>query len=234
MASNPAEAELKKVHFDEAPVAPKAQKPLFANIPGNTPEIEEKANALLDSIGANEGDAEGIRSLQNLTQSVGLPAARISFEFMLDAFKVSSKLRSEAMKEIKAFSPITEVGCMQVDFFNMITAKADTAYLVLDRCPFNHDLGAELRKIKTLIEPDKWVEVVKHLSMMVYLGRTVYSQTAAEHKPLLRRIYDRKPDDNCEDLMKLGIDSRNTTLFVDPRWPMRIGIFVRMQSQIEK
>jgi hypothetical protein len=229
-----------RVRFGDAPAGEGApagnpasgvfRNPRLANVPGNSAEVEEKAHALLDQIGATSEDAAGIRSLQDLTTSIGLPAARESFEAMLDANRVAPALRAAALREIKAFSPITEVGCMQVDFFNMITAAPDVAYLVLDKCPANHDLGAELKKLKTVVDTDKWVEVVKHLSMMIYLGRTVYSAMAKDHKPLLRKIFNRSADHDCADLMALGVDSRNTTLFVDPRWPVRVGIFVRFKS----
>ena len=205
------------------------RNPRFANIPGNSAEIEEKAHALLDTIGADSEDAVGLQHLQDLTTSIGLPAARESFEAMLDANRVNPKLRAEALREIKAFSPISEIGCMQVDFFNMITAAPGTAYLVLDKCPANHDLGAELKRLKTIVDADKWVEVIKHLSMMVYLGRSVYSKIAEANRPLLRRIFGRDAQHDCADLMTLGVDSRNTTLFVNPRWPVRVGIFVRFK-----
>jgi hypothetical protein len=205
------------------------RNPRLANVPGNSAEIEEKAHALLDKIGADSEDAEGLKNLQDLTTSIGLPAARESFEAMLDANRVNPKLRAEALREIKAFSPISEIGCMQVDFFNMITAAPGTAYLVLDKCPANHDLGAELKKLKSIVDAEKWVEVIKHLSMMVYLGRTVYSKIAEANRPLLRRIFGRDAQHDCADLMALGVDSRNTTLFVNPRWPVRVGIFVRFK-----
>ena len=84
-------------------------------------------------------------------------------------------------------------------------------------------------KLKTIVDADKWVEVIKHLSMMVYLGRTVYSKIAEANRPLLRRIFGRDAQHDCADLMMLGVDSRNTTLFVNPRWPVRVGIFVRFK-----
>jgi hypothetical protein len=214
----------------EAPASEAFRNPRLANVPGNSAEVEEKAHALLDQLGVTSEDAIGIRNLQDLTTSIGLPAARESFEAMLDANRVTPALRAAALREIKAFSPITEVGCMQVDFFNMIKAAPDVAYLVLDKCPANHDLGAELKKLRTVIDTDKWVEVVKHLSMIIYLGRTVYAAMAKEHKPLIRQIFGRSADHDCADLMTLGVDSRNTTLFVNPRWPVRVGIFVRFKS----
>ena len=202
-----------------------------------SPEMEQKAKDFINKVGANETDREGLQSLQNLTLSMGLPAARASFKFMLDAAPSTSPqrdkvIKKEALKEIEDFSPITEVGCMQIDFFNNETRRPDRAYLLLDECSRDHNLTAELIKLRRVVDEDKWLEVVKHMSMLVHLGRSVYSQVASQHKPLIRRIFNRPADHDCADMLQLGVDSRNTTLFVDPKWPRRIGIFMKMESEI--
>jgi len=134
-----------------------------------------------------------------------------------------------AEREIAAFSPVTEVGCIQVDYFDRLTGRSAVARVLLDECPRDHDLGAEIPKLRPRVDDEKWVEVVKHISMLVHLGRSVYAQVAERSKPLIRRIYGRRADHACADEMKLGVDSRNTTLFVDPRWPVRIGIFIHAE-----
>jgi len=202
-----------------------------------SPEMEQKAQEFINKIGANETDREGLQSLQNLTLSMGLPAARASFKFMLDAAPATSPqrdkvIKKEALKEIENFSPITEVGCMQIDFYNNETKRPDRAYLLLDECSRDHNLTAELIKLRRVVSEEKWLEVVKHMSMLVHLGRSVYSQVAAKHKPLIRRIFNRPADHDCADMLQLGVDSRNTTLFVDPKWPRRIGIFMKMESEV--
>ena len=197
-----------------------------------TPEVEARARDFIARAGLDEGDREGLIHMQNLTLSMGLHSARACFRAMLDANAVVGAARAAAEKEITAFSPVTEIGCMRVDFFNMITAAPDTAYLVLDKCPAAHDLSAQLNKLHRLVDSDKWIEVLKHLSMLVNLGRSVYNQIAQQHKPLLRRIYRRDAANSCDDLLHLGVDSRNTTLFVDPRWPERVGIFVKLASEV--
>lgn len=197
-----------------------------------TPEIEARAREFISRTGIDASDREGLLHMQNLTLSMGLHTARSCFRAMLDANAVSGAMRAAAEREIAAFSPVTEVGCMRVDFFNMITAGPDAAYLVLETCPPNHDLSAQLHKLHRLVDGDKWIEVLKHLSMLVHLGRSVYNQIAQQNLPLLRRIYKRGADDDCADLLQLGVDSRNTTLFVDPRWPERVGIFVKLSSEV--
>ena len=194
-----------------------------------TPETEAKAQEFIEKIGATTEDREGLLSLQNLTLSMGLPAARACFRMMLDANDANAAVRDWAEREIAAFSPVTEVGCIQVDYFDRLSGRSAVARVLLDECPRDHDLGAEIAKLRPRVDDEKWVEVVKHISMLVHLGRSVYAQVAERSKPLIRRIYGRRADHACADEMKLGVDSRNTTLFVDPRWPVRIGIYIHAE-----
>ena len=199
------------------------------------PETEAKAKEFLKNIGATESDREGLQDLQNLSLSMGLPTARACFRAMLAANAspaTSHKYYKEAMRQIANFSPVTEIGCMRVDFFNTSTNRADVAYMVLDECAADHDLGAQIVKLRTHVADEKWPEVVKHMSMLIHLGRSIYSQIAEKEKPLIRKIFSRPAAHDCADLLKLGVDSRNTTLFVDPRWPQRVGIFIRLASEL--
>ena len=204
------------------------------SMPPVTPETEAKAKEFIEQVGATEEDREGLRSLQNLTLSMGLPTARACFRAMLEANSASAAVRAWATREIAAFSPVTEVGCMQVDYFDKTAGRPATAHLVLDECPRDHDLGAQLARLRSRVNEEKWVEVIKHVSMLVHLGRSIYAQIAERSKPLIRRIYGRPADHDCAAEMQLGVDSRNTTLFVDPRWPTRVGIFVHINGAADE
>ena len=212
--------------------APRADAPRTP--PDISPETEAKAKEFIQQVGATEEDREGLRSLQNLTLSMGLPTARACFRAMLEANSASAAVRAWATREIAEFSPVTEVGCMQVDFFDKIAGRPATAHLVLDECPRDHDLSAQLARLRSRVNEEKWVEVIKHISMLVHLGRSIYAQIAERSKPLIRRIYGRPADHDCAAEMQLGVDSRNTTLFVDPRWPTRVGIFVHINGAADE
>jgi len=193
------------------------------------PQLAEDAKALLKQVGATPEDREGLQSLQNLSLSMGLPAARACFRMMLEANAAGAPLRAWANRQIDAFSPVTEVGCLQVDYFDTIVSKPAVARILLEECDRDHDFGAQLGALRARVSPEKWVEVIKHVSMLVHLGRSVYAQLAEANRPLIRKIYGRPASHDCAAEMKLGVDSRNTTLFVDPRWPRRIGVFVHLE-----
>jgi len=193
-------------------------------------EARARATDMLNSM--PDEDGAGLRDLQNLTLSMGIPATCATFQYMIKAAKLRGAAKKNALRAIADFSPITEVGCMKVDFFNRSTGEPDIAYLVLDRCPRDHDLGAQLDRLKVHTLDEKWPDVIRSLSMLIYIGRSVYSQTARKHLDLIRQINSSPADDPCTKYLDLQIDRENTTLFLEPGWPDRIGIFVRLSADV--
>jgi len=189
-----------------------------------------RAQQMLEEMGGDE--AAGLRDLQNLTLSMGLPSTRAVFRQMIKAADVRGKTKAAAMAEIVDFSPVTEVGCMKIDFFNQLSRKPDAAYLLLDQCPKTHDLGAQLEKLKSVVPAEKWAEVLKHLSMLIHIGRSVYGNIARQRLPLIRKIFGLGPDDKCDKYLDLQVDRANTTLYLDADWPHRIGIFVCLEGEV--
>lgn len=196
---------------------------------GVVDDARERARQLLDEAGAE--DREGLRDMHNLTLSMGLPATRAMFRQMVRASGRRGAAKRAAAKEIADFSPVTELGCLKVDFYDLAGQRPDTAYLTLGECPKGHDLGAQLDKIKPRVAPEKWQEVLKHLSMLVFTGRNVYANTARQHLPLIRALFGLAPSDPCERYLDLQVDPANTTLYLDAGWPSRVGIFVSTEAE---
>lgn len=179
-------------------------------------------------------DPQGLRDMDNLLQSMGLPTARIILTQLVEASTLLDTAGvAQAMGEIAAISPITEVGCMKVDFFNRLTSVAETAWLVLDRCPQDHDLGAQLGKIRPHVADNRWAEILKHLSVLVVIAREVYAREARARLPLIRKAFGLADDDQCADYTTLKVEMANTTLYVRAEWPTRVGIFVRLSAEVD-
>ncbi len=119
---------------------------------------------------------------------------------------------------------------MQVDFFNRLTGAPDKAYMVLEECPRDHDLGAQLDRLRAHVADSRWPEIQKHLSSMVFLARSMYAQAAQENLALLRRILKRRDDDPCSEFLAVRVDPSNTTLYVSDG-PRRVGIFIHFASE---
>jgi hypothetical protein len=175
----------------------------------------------------------GLKDMQNLTLSIGLPTARAAFLYMIRAANIRGAAKAKAIAAISDFSPVTEVGCMKVDFFNTTTGKKDIAYLVLDECPKHHNLGRQLDRMKEHVADDAWPKIVKHLSMLIHIGRSVYGNVARKNLTLIRSIFGLAEDDPCEKYLDFQIDRENTTLFLDAEWPTRAGIYLRLEADLE-
>jgi hypothetical protein len=197
--------------------------------------VRAAAAAIVDQ--ATPNDIAGLKDYHKLTIAIGMRAVHVTFNAMVAAAQAEAKkadgsgglaagLLADAEREIVSMSPVTETGCMKVDFFNRTTSRSDVAYLVLDRCGRDHDLGAQLDPLRAAVAPDRWGEVVKHLSMLVFLGRTVYKRLAGEHVGLIRRLF------GAEKYPELLVDPVNTTLYVEAEWLDRVGIYVRYESDV--
>lgn len=189
------------------------------------------ARAKAEQLVADQDSRAGMKDLQNLTQAIGLPAARVLLRQLLDAGDTKSTLRSNLLSLIQAISPITEPGCMKVDFFNMETKVADTVYLELDECDKTHDLDSQLNKLKPHVGPDKWPTILHHLSVLVGIGRSVFAAVAHTNEQLMRELHTHLPEIHRKtDLRHLTVDRLNTTLYLIDTLPKRVGIFIRRKG----
>jgi hypothetical protein len=180
------------------------------------------------------GDGAGMRDLQNLQLAMSLPAVRCIFRGLVAASGLRGAAKQDALKEIADFSPVTEEGCYSVDFYNKTTGAADRAFLVLRQCGRRHDLQAQLDKLRPHVADEKWPEILRHLSMLVFLARSTYATLARAHLGLLRRLRGLPADDPCAAWLALRVDGANTTLFVDAELPNRAGIFVYLAHEVDR
>jgi hypothetical protein len=140
--------------------------------------------------------------------------------------------KADLMRLVAEISPVTEAGCLRVDFHNRATNAPDVAFLRLDQCPRTHGFGAQLDKLRPLIGEPRWPEVLRHLSALITMGVGVYSDVVSRNQPLIRRIYGLDAEADCRKYATLTLDRANTTLYIDAEWPNRIGLFVTLQSEL--
>ena len=191
--------------------------------------IRDKASEILKE------DEAGARDLHNLTLSMGLHAVRQTFHFMVDAFgenntgkKHNSSMRKKHAREISQIHKVTEIGCMNVEY-NTSQGKKK-AYIRLDKCDIDHNLDTQLNKIRPFISDEKWPELIRHISVLVFFGRSTYSNMSRLHSDLIKKILC--TDDNIDQYYEYKIDMTNTTLFVLPEYKYRIGIFIDLEEEL--
>jgi hypothetical protein len=111
---------------------------------------------------------------------------------------------------------ITEVGCLKVDYYNKKTEKQDTIHILLKECDKDHNLTNELDKLKQHLDDDKWNEILKQLSSLILLTRSIYSYT-------MQQLNQSEGSSKYDDI--LSVDMDNTTLYIK-NYNNRIGIFL--------
>lgn len=189
------------------------------------------ARAKAEQLLADPGMAAGMKDLQNFALAVGLGTARAALRQLIAAGTASEAKKNALFKAADAISPITEPGCQRIDYQDLATGLRRTKYLELDVCDANHDLNAQLDPLKAAIGDEKWPGVLKHLSVLVGIGRSVYTKFAHENPSLMAEIRQWLPEkDKEQDLLTLLVDTTNTTLYVLKHLPRRVGIFAREEQ----
>ncbi len=183
-------------------------------------EIKERARAFIQ----DPEKIAGMRDLRKLTILMGLRPAGMILKQLIrlgpsDAWD-SLRDRVDAIADMNT----CEHGCQTVDFYNKSSRGADRVHLMLDECGRTHDLTGELNKLLPHIDEAKKPQIMKHLSMLIGLGRSVYVKLAEENKQLFDDI---SAHIGGISINKIQVDPANTTMYVVESTPMRVGIFVR-------
>ncbi len=198
-------------------------------------ELARKAAKIVKDARRKDPDAAaGFDEIRKHTAAIGFPAVRETFTILLERGFPPGTERDEMMQRLLGLFPITEIGSIELEFFNKPLGRPDKAHLVLQRCPRAHNLGAQLSKLRDSFDPAHveamWPNVQKQLSILVFIGRDVYKRTAEQATDFVAQLC-RVCGLPADSLAALKVDAENTTLFLDPEWPERVGIFVHLDSE---
>jgi len=138
-------------------------------------ELARKAAKIVDDARRRDPDAAaGFEDIRKHAAAIGFPAVRETFAILLERGFPPGPERDEMMQKLSGLFPITEVGSIEVEFFNKTLGRPDKAHLVLQRCPRAHDLAAQLDKLRGSFDPAHaeamWQSVQKHLSVLVFIA----------------------------------------------------------------
>lgn len=223
---------LNDLSMDEAVAMAARNHTSDGNAPLTTEQVQEarsKAQTLLQGM-----SGDGLSDMRKLTLSLGMPAAKLALIHLIDYGAAPDPMKASLKNSVNGLYPdIPEKGCQQVDFFNKKKGAMDAAYLVLDECPSTHNLTAQLDKLAPHIPPEKRPEIMKHLTALVFVGRSVFAKVVKENRDLVRDILQFLPAADKIDCNAMHVDPNNTTLCVHPRTPKRVGIFVILSDEAE-
>ena len=179
-----------------------------------SPEVRDRARALVDTLGA-----EGAADMRALSRRMGIPVARVFLAEMIRHGPAAERDRLAALvAAIPDIGAAAGSGCVQIEFPTFV------AYIMLDACGADHDLGAQLEKIYAHIPEAQQAAVTKHLSFLFGVGRTIYDRVVCENLALVTEIADSLPEGfNPRDV---AVDLANTTMYLAAPCVRRVGLFV--------
>ena len=149
--------------------------------------------------------------------AMGFPSLRI----LLYALVKKYNKGNDYNVHIENICHIQEVGCLDIKYFNKVSNKQETAFIVLKECKADHDVSYELDKLRVHLNEEQWSNILKSLSFVILLTRSIYSSIYEENLDFIQNIVG-----NDVGLYNtVHVDPANTTLYL-PDVEDRIGIFV--------
>ena len=158
---------------------------------------------------------------------MGIPSCRIMLNVLIEKSCIVSPLLSNRIEELT--DATQSAGGMNISYFNSDTGKDSFAYLIMNKCNKNHNTNEQLNKIYNYIPIDKWQEILKHVSMLIYLCTSIYKTTTATFKSEILELNL----ENNDDIMELKVDTINNTLYLIEEWNERIGLYVLLEEECE-
>lgn len=183
--------------------------------------------AAADMRAAGGSVMEGMLEQQALVAAAGYPAARA----LLRALAAHTRRRGSAELKtayaaIDALFPGDSGGCIELPFSEAGTPRI--ARLHLAPCRADHNLGAQLAPLQRHFDAPGWKAVLGALSHLVFLGRNVYQQVLEQRPDLVETV----GADSAGRYRVVRVDPQNTTLYLDPSWKERVGIFVAIDEAV--
>ena len=165
---------------------------------------------------SNDHDINMPNDMPKLILSIGSNASRYMLKSLVTNFN-----RPDLLDTIDSICSVQELGCYQVEYVNKFSDEKELVYILIAPCDKDHNLTEQLDKLKVYVSDDEWAKVLKSLSTLVLLTRSIYSSIYLDNK----KLFDSVVNDTHTDYSKLSVDLTNTTMYL-PNIPERIGIFL--------
>jgi hypothetical protein len=189
---------------------------------------------LLESINAMENlspeDIEKYKQYQQTVISMGIPTCRIMMHTLLEKSEsIDTVIKAQIFQKIEQLTNFEKVGGMNIEYDDSDTGKKTFFYIIMNKCDKDHDLNEQFNKIKRFFTEETWKQLLKHISMLIYLCRSIYKiniQSCADD--MFQLGYD------INDVETLKIDPTNTTLYLFEEWDERMGIYIMRECDLEE
>jgi hypothetical protein len=173
-------------------------------------------------------DIQNYIQYQKTLLSMGFPSCRIMMGALLKhAPSDHLETREHFLEIIDKTTSVEKVGGMNIEYTDIESGQKTYCYILMNKCNKDHDLVRQLDKIQNHFDEEKWKEILKNISMLLYLCKNMYKLTL---KTCNDSIFQLGLDINEVDELK--IDESNMTLFIDEDWDERVGIYIMRECEL--
>jgi hypothetical protein len=138
-------------------------------------------------------------------------------------------VKTNFYKKIDQLTNIEKVGGMNIEYDDVDTGKKTFFYIIMNKCHKSHNLYEQFDKVKKHFNEATWTQLLKHISMLIYLCRSIYKiNMQACIDDMFNLGYD------INDVDQLKIDPSNTTLYINEEWDERMGIYFMRECDFEE
>jgi hypothetical protein len=173
-------------------------------------------------------DIQNYIQYQKTLLSMGFPSCRIMMGALLkNAPSKDIALRERFLEIIDKTTTVEKFGGMNIEYTDIESGQKTYCYILMNKCDKAHNLLQQLDKIQNHFNEEKWKEILKNISMLLYLCKNMYKLTL---KTCTDEIFQLGLDLN--DIEELQIDEANMTLFIDENWEERVGVYIMRECDL--
>lgn len=207
-------------------------------------DILEQTQNILDNI--KPEDIEKYKEFQKVILAMGIPSCKIMLNMLISKATGDSMSISVMKQKVDELTINKQAGGIQINYLNTDTGKNTYAYIIMNKCTKDHDIVYQISKIQKYIYKGvdennipnpEWQEVLKYISMMIYLCRNIYETTAKVCKQEIENLKILNEDGSPKDielLMKLEADPVTTIIHLVPEWEENLGIYIMTEDELEE
>lgn len=206
-------------------------------------ELLDQTQDILDNI--KPEDIEKYKEFQKVILAMGIPSCKIMLNTLISKATGDAMDISVMKQKVEELTINKQAGGMQINYFNPDIGKNTYAYIIMNKCTKDHDIVYQISKIQKYIYKGvdennipnpEWQEVLKYISMMIYLCRNIYETTSKVCKQEIENLKILNEDGSPKDinlLMQLEADPVTTIIHLVPEWEERLGIYIMTEDELE-
>jgi hypothetical protein len=175
-------------------------------------------------------DIQNFLNYQKTLLSMGYPSCKILMTDLLKNSKCADlEVKSNFVNYIETNIHVEKVAGMNIEYVDTETNKKTYCYIIMNKCDKDHHILPQLEKIQKFFNEEQWKDILKNISMLIYICRNIYKLTILNcHEHIFNLGYD------INDIDELKVDHDKMTLYLYEEWAERVGIYIMRECDLEE